>query len=36
MKCFLLDALTAGLLSPIVSNAESVWLRPIHVRVWFG
>ena len=26
MKRFLLDALTAGLLSPIVSNAESVWL----------
>ena len=26
MKCFLLDALTAGLLSPIASNAESVWL----------
>ena len=28
MKRFLLDALTAGLLSPIVSNAESVWLVP--------
>ena len=26
MKPFLLDALTAGLLSPIASNAESVWL----------
>ena len=26
MKRFLLDALTAGLLSPIASNAESVWL----------
>ena len=26
MKCFLLDALTAWLLSPIASNAESVWL----------
>ena len=26
MKCFLLDALTAGLLSPIASNDESVWL----------
>ena len=36
MKRFLLDALTAGLLSLIASNAESVWLRPIHVRVWFG
>ena len=36
MKRFLLDALTAGLLSPIVSNTESVWLRPIHVRVWVG
>ena len=26
MKRFLLDALTAGLLSPIASNAEIVWL----------
>ena len=26
MKRFLLDALTAGLLSPIASNVESVWL----------
>ena len=26
MKRFLLLALTAGLLSPIASNAESVWL----------
>ena len=26
MKRFLLDALTAGLLFPIASNAESVWL----------
>ena len=26
MKCFLLDALTTGILSPIASNAESVWL----------
>ena len=26
MKHFLLDALTAGLLSPIASNVESVWL----------
>ena len=25
MNRFLLDALTAGLLSPIASNAESVW-----------
>ena len=26
MKCFLLDTLTTGLLSPIASNAECVWL----------
>ena len=26
MECFLLDALTTGILSHIASNAESVWL----------
>ena len=35
-KRFLLDALTAGLLSPIASNAEKCLVGPIHVRVGFG